>query len=127
MQVIIITSADPVSNEIEVIHDLFKAGLKILHVRKPDFTREEMKAYLKGISHKYRNRLVIHSYHDLARKMRLKGIHKPDTKSNDNWISTLRLKISKLLNSRLQISTTVHNMKSLEGKSLLYDYVIFSP
>ena len=44
----------------------FEAGLQTLHVRKPDWTRPQLRAYLQTVAPQYRRRLVLHSCHELS-------------------------------------------------------------
>ncbi len=44
----------------------FEAGLQTLHVRKPDWTRPELRAYLRSVAPRYHRRLVLHSCHELT-------------------------------------------------------------
>jgi len=44
----------------------FEAGLQTLHVRKPDWTRPQLRAYLQTVAPRYHRRLVLHSCHELS-------------------------------------------------------------
>ena len=50
---IVITNPTPITNEISTIHSLFENGLELLHIRKPDFSEDEMRSYLSEIELKY--------------------------------------------------------------------------
>jgi thiamine-phosphate pyrophosphorylase len=63
---IIITSPTAIANEISLIHSLFKEGMTLLHIRKPDFSEEEINTFVTEIRLEYRNRLVLHSHHNLS-------------------------------------------------------------
>jgi thiamine-phosphate pyrophosphorylase len=47
MKLIVISSATPVPNEHETITALFKEGLEIFHIHKPDLTKAEVKDYIQ--------------------------------------------------------------------------------
>ena len=72
---IVITSPIAISNEIKIIHSLFEEGLSFLHIRKPDFSETEMESFLLEIGLEYRNRLVLHSHHHLAKKRNINQLH----------------------------------------------------
>lgn len=72
---IVITRPDFFADEIYRINHLMESGLKILHIRKPEATEEEMCAYISQINAIYRNRLVLHSHFHLAQTYDLGGIH----------------------------------------------------
>jgi len=63
------------TTEIESICQLFEAGLKILHLRKLDVTKKELREYLQNIPTQFHKRIVIHSNYSLLREFDLKGIH----------------------------------------------------
>jgi len=72
---IVITNPTPVENEINHIHSLLEEGLELLHIRKPDFTEEEMKVFLSEIELEFRDRLVLHQHHQLAETFGINRIH----------------------------------------------------
>lgn len=72
---IIISNPIAVSNEISIIHSLFTEGLKLLHVRKPNFSETEMKDFLSEIRLEFRSRLVLHQHHHLADEFNINCLH----------------------------------------------------
>ena len=52
---VVISNPTLVKNEINLIHSLFAEGLELFHVRKPDFSETEMKAFLLEIGLEFRN------------------------------------------------------------------------
>ena len=64
---IVISNPTAIVNEISTIHSLFEEGMMLFHVRKPSFGDSEMKHFLSEINSLYRERLVLHSHHDLAK------------------------------------------------------------
>ena len=72
---IVITRPDFFDGEMDRINHLMESGLKLLHIRKPEATEEEMRAYILQINADYRNRLVLHSHFHLAHTYHLGGIH----------------------------------------------------
>lgn len=75
MELIVITKPDFFAGEIEALNQLFRNGLKRLHIRKPMAKREELEALIRLIPIAYRKRIVLHDFHDLAIKYDLGGIH----------------------------------------------------
>jgi len=72
---LLITPEADLNNETEIINALFKAGLEILHVRKPHKNYAQHMAYLSGIDEEYHNKIMLHYAHDLAEDFMLKGVH----------------------------------------------------
>ena len=50
MKLIIITSPDFIPDEARIVTELFKAGLDLLHVRKPDADVHAVENLLQGIA-----------------------------------------------------------------------------
>ena len=75
MKLIIITSPDFIPDEARIVTELFKAGLDLLHVRKPDADVHAVENLLQGIAPEYRTRIVIHDFFSLKDKYLLGGIH----------------------------------------------------
>ena len=63
---ILISNPTTIANEIETIHMLFEEGLELLHIRKPNYSEEEMKDFLSEINQEFRSQLALHSHHQLA-------------------------------------------------------------
>jgi len=114
MRLIVITSSEQVEYESEKINDLFGAGMEILHIRKPDFSKKEYTGLLDGIKQKYLHRVKIHEFFELTEKYNLLGVHL--NIRNPNYTGKKEINISK----------SVHSIEELETISI-YDYVFLSP
>ena len=75
MKLIIITTPEFFEGEANAITSLFRAGLEILHLRKPGASVEEVTRLLHQIPHEYLERIVTHEHFQLAAIWGLKGIH----------------------------------------------------
>lgn len=73
--IVVITSATAFPEETSVCNLLFDQGLKLLHLRKPQASREVYEQFIQEIRPCYRNRIVVHDYYDLFFKYKLRGIH----------------------------------------------------
>lgn len=62
MKLIIITSPDFLLDEARILTELFKAGLDLLHLRKPEAEIYEVESLLQEIPMEYRSRIVIHDF-----------------------------------------------------------------
>ena len=80
---IVISNPTALPNEIEIIHSLFEEGMELFHVRKPEFSETEMKAYVLAIGLDYRDKLVLHSNHHLTEHFGIKRIHLSSKKRNN--------------------------------------------
>jgi thiamine-phosphate pyrophosphorylase len=89
---------------------------------------QAMREYLGKIHSKYYNRIVIHSHHELAYKLNLKGIHLSDKHLKDNFFEAwLRMKYLKFKLPNIQISTSFHDLGGLLKSTTNYSYVFLSP
>jgi thiamine-phosphate pyrophosphorylase len=75
MELVLITSAKKDDNEPQMVTQFFEAGLSTLHLRKPNFSTRQLTNYIEAIPEHFRNRIIIHSHHELIFKYNLKGIH----------------------------------------------------
>ena len=73
--IVLIAPEQDIKNEIQILHQLFDAGLEFFHFRKPNKTLQEHRDYLNQIDAKYHSKIVIHYFHELANEYNLKGIH----------------------------------------------------
>lgn len=127
MKIIAISSGEGYKGEIPIVVELFKAGLDVLHLRKPNFSEQLMEEYLNAIPDVYHDRIVLHSFHDLALRYNVKGIHvtkRHKKKRIKTFFKTLYLKIRK---PELSTSTSCHSLSNLNRYSRNYDYVFLSP
>jgi thiamine-phosphate pyrophosphorylase len=61
MKLIVISSSESVPNEHGIINSLFEAGMEVLHIHKPNFSKEEIEKFIQKISSEYQNKIVLHS------------------------------------------------------------------
>ncbi|MEL1239599.1 thiamine phosphate synthase [Flavobacterium flavipallidum] len=114
---IVISNPTAVANEINTIHSLFENGMELFHVRKPDFSEEEMKTFVTAIGLEYRNQLVLHSYHHLAKEFGINRIHFSSTNRPDNFQKT----------EGFTVSTSTHSIEEFNELSEDIDYAFLSP
>jgi thiamine-phosphate pyrophosphorylase len=116
-KLIIITPEKTSSGEAEIITELFQAGLKILHMRKPDHTRQEVKNLLNGIPKYFHSGIVLHQHYELLNEFDLKGAHLPESfrrEGNTTGIKNI-------------ISTSYHKLEDITRESANFEYAFLSP
>lgn len=116
---IIITNPISISNEINTIHSLFESGLELLHVRKPDFSEEEMKVFLSKVEQDYRCLLVLHQHHHLAEDFGINRIHFTENKRAE-W--NLKKEEDFLIKS-----TSTHSISDFNSLDDCFNYAFLSP
>lgn len=75
MKLIVITTPQFFEGEAAAIISLFRAGLEILHLRKPGASAAEVENLLRQLPAEYLPRIVTHEHFPLASPWHLKGIH----------------------------------------------------
>ena len=75
MKWIVITLPDFIENESIYINQLFKAGIDLLHLRKPESNIEECKRLIQEIDEKWHKKIVVHDHFELCQEFHLHGIH----------------------------------------------------
>lgn len=139
--IVLISPEHSLSNEMDVLHQLFKVGLTYYHLRKPNLDYQCHCYYLNQIDKKYHNRIVVHNFHELVNEFDLKGIHFQEAKRRSffNTNTEIRTKEQfiaayanqlKIQNSKLKtrsISSSFHEPEELEQCSFEFDYHLLSP
>ncbi|MFH7003916.1 thiamine phosphate synthase [Flavobacterium bizetiae] len=115
---IVITNPSAIANEISSIDSLFKEGLSLLHIRKPNFSAIEMVQFIHQIKPEYRDRLAIHQHHDLAEDFGINRIHFSE-KNRENSFS--------IRSDQKIFSTSTHSIKDFNSLENDFDYTFLSP
>lgn len=116
MKFVLISIPGKMMGEHLTLVDLFDLGLDTYHIRKPDFTKEEVQNVLNMIHVKNRKKTVLHGYPDLVKKYGLKGIHHNAT---SEYIPDFGEEFTQ--------SKSFHSVEQIEGDNSPYDYVFLSP
>ena len=82
--IVLIAPEQDIPNEIDILLQLFEAGLQYYHFRKPFKNLQEHIDYLNQIDSIYHNRIVVHYFHELINNFNLKGIHFQEQKRQHN-------------------------------------------
>lgn len=127
MIVTLISSSDKFTSEIPVVISLFKAGLPVLHLRKPKFSTRKMKEYLDAIPAEFHPRIVIHSHHRLVFIYKLKGIHFTRTHLKKKNKSFIKMLWYRLRRPGITITRSFHHLESMQTNRVKYSYVFLNP
>ena len=129
MKLIVISNSGMMENEAIIVTKLFEAGLETFHLRKHKASTKKTKELIKAIPAHFHNRIVIHSHHNLARHFQLKGIHLTKTHKKRKFRTWIMLKLIKLKNPGIIISTSYDTIGKLfeQSDSYIYNYVFLSP
>lgn len=130
---IVISNPIAVTNEVNIIQALFENGLELFHVRKPDYSEKEMKAFLSEIKADFRQQLVLHSHHQLASAFGINRIH--FTEKNRSEISgsptrfpkPCRYSLDDYKKNGFTVSTSTHLISDFNALSDVFEYAFLSP
>lgn len=116
--IVIISPEARVANETLYVNSFFENGLDLFHVRKYEYSDNEMQNYLDGIDKKFRSRIVLHSHFNLAKEL---GVNRLHFREDD------RLRKSYLNYEGYQLSTSVHSIEDFNKLDELWQYAFLSP
>lgn len=128
MKIFVITPDWEYPEEIDIVKQLFEEGLERLHLRKPDYTKDDFINYLNAIPQKYHKKIVIHSLANksLVNKFGLKGLHiNSDERVGPNY-DFFKVSFLKLLQPSITITTTFRTQRNLKKANHLFDYIILN-
>jgi thiamine-phosphate pyrophosphorylase len=122
MELIVITPENTIRQEQEIINQFFDTGLRRLHLRKPQYTKEQYRVYINGIKKEYHPRLVIHGCFELVDEFELGGIHLNSIVREQDLVKPLTERLSASF-----FSTSFHSWQELKDNKFEYKYVFISP
>ena len=114
--IIVITMPTPVLEEGKQIATILSRGdVGIVHIRKPDYSLQEMEKLILSINKRYYSRIVIHDHFQLAEKYNLYGVHinSRNPFPPENWTGS--------------ISRSCHSFSEVKEFKGKYNYVSLSP
>ena len=116
--IIIISNPAPLADEATVINELFDAGMELFHLRKPEYTKEELKTLLLKIGSDHYSKIALHQHHELTEEFEIKRLHYTEKK---------RMELKEFKKENGVLSTSVHSMKEYKNLSPDFDYAFFGP
>jgi len=100
-----------------VLEDLFAAGLERYHVRKPNWSRDQLQAWLRVLPVAWRPHVVLHQHHELVALLGLGGRH---------WRDDATAPPAPTAEGKLT-SRSCHELATLREAFGHYDVVLFAP
>jgi thiamine-phosphate pyrophosphorylase len=128
MQLIVCSTPESFPDEQVIVRELMNEGLTTFHLRKPSYTKEQVRKWLKELREEDQRNIVIHSHWSLVEEFPLKGIHFGTQALHqcitDGWEQMLK----SIVNGKpLTISTSVHHQEEIDKLPEQIDYVWLSP
>ncbi len=127
IDIIIFSNPKALEHESNLVTKMFDEGLEYFHLRKPNFSKKQMMAFIESIPQKYRNRIIIHSHHFLAVNYGLRGIHLTRIHRKRKLITAIKCKWIKIMRPDIAITASHHSLSKLFNGNKHYSYVFLSP
>jgi len=127
MDLVVISSARDEPAEIKEVVKMFDLGLEHFHIRKPKYSRRQLMEYIERFPDAYRKRLVLHSYHGLADKYKLGGIHLSRSHRRRGKYYQFRLWLKMKFNKDLIVTRSFHKLTGVTADKRVYTYGFLSP
>ena len=115
MQLIVISSAESVSNEVQTLTGMLAQGAQV-HIRKPDASEYTLYSLLEKLPMQYRGQLSLHGDQKTAQRFKLGGLH---LKSNQSLASAEEWEG--------RLSKSYHAVEEIEAEAGTLDYCFLSP
>ncbi len=106
---------------------MFNLGLQHFHIRKPKFSRKQMTEYIDAIPPDYHKKLILHSYHSLAFKYNLGGIHLSRTHRKRGPLYAFGLWIKIKMHPSMVVTRTFHKLADISTDRRKYSYCLLGP
>jgi thiamine-phosphate pyrophosphorylase len=119
MEMIVVSNPVPLKREPEIVNELFDQGLRIFHLRKPEYTEIEYRNLLKKIKPEHHQKIALHQYHSLADEFGIYRFHYPEKQRTERVIQPK-------LNGQIY-STSVHYLKDFTQDLSCFDYLLMGP
>ena len=120
---IVITAPTAEDDEVNIINDLFKNGLEILHVRKNDIDKSELRTLIGKIHSTYHHQISLHQYHEIANDYGIKRLHFTEAKRKEmSEEALIQFKADKNT-----LSTSLHQVEAYNTLSGCFEYAFFGP
>jgi thiamine-phosphate pyrophosphorylase len=127
-KLILISSPDGFDHEIHEVMEMFREGMEYYHIRKPEFSTHKLRQYLEKIDHKYHNRIVLHSHHELSIPFKVRGLHLTQRHRKKNFLRRwLKMKYIKLRRPEIEVTAAYHTIGAFKINDPGYSYVFLSP
>jgi thiamine-phosphate pyrophosphorylase len=110
-------------NEAAIIQQLFAEGLDVLHLRKPEGDEQAVRQLIEAIPAAYHDRIAMHGFFHLMKEYNIHRWHFREEHRQE----TTKEEMVQLKNKGYTLSTSVHDLPTLQRLTSLFSYAFFSP
>lgn len=120
---VVISQPAMLPDEASIIQQLFVEGVECFHLRKPEADEQAVRQLLDAIPAAYHPCIALHGFHQLVKEYDIQRLHftEKHRQATDAaiWVS--------LKEQGLTLSTSVHDLTTLQQLPSLFSYAFFSP
>jgi len=120
---VVISHADMLPGEAAIIQQLFVEGLELFHLRKPGADESTMRQLLNELPAMYHPRISLHGFFHLVNEYEIRRLHFRE----EHRLATDEVTLSQLKDKGYLLSTSVHDLQTLQRLPALFSYAFFSP
>jgi len=120
---IVISHAAMLPGEATIIQQLFAEGLEYFHLRKPGADEQAVRQLIEAIPAVYHNRIVMHGFFHLMEVYDIRRYHFREEHRQATAVEML----AELKGKGYILSTSVHDLTTLQQLPPLFAYTFFSP
>lgn len=118
-----ISNPTQVPDEAALINQLFDEGLKLFHLRKPDYSFEELEALLNDIDPAHHPKIALHQHHEMSKKFDIKRLHYVEHKRLEESPESLSAKV----NEGFILTTSLHDIADYYTLPEQFAYAFLGP
>lgn len=111
------------TNETQLVSQMFDLGLDLFHVRKYQESEQSLRLFLKSFSEQRLSKISLHHHHHLCEEFGMRRIHFSEQSRKDYPVSHFE----KLKQSGYVLSTSVHHLQDYLELSEAFEYAFLSP
>lgn len=121
--IIVISDTSLFAGEANIVNQLYDNGLLLFHLRKYNNSKSEIVEFVNAIKPEYRNRIVLHQFHEMANDFGISRLHF----SEKDRVNTNEVEFNRLKEEGMILSTSVHSVDEYNVLPLCFDYAFLSP
>lgn len=123
MKLIVLSSPEEIPQEAHILNQLFAEGMEFFHLRKPAYAQAQVEALLSQIAPAHYPKIALHHFHPGAERFGIKRMHYPERHRAQTSLPEWEAQRAQ----GRRLSTSVHDVETLQHLPSCFDYAFFSP
>ncbi len=127
MDLVVFSSSKSSLKEVESLVQMFREGLQVLHLRKPDASKKELREFLQAIPSRFHSRIVLHSHFHLYKEFNIGGFHLSRNHRRGGLIKKIGVQLLQMRQPTRFLTRSCHRLSSLQENNSRFEYMFLSP